>query len=250
MRLLILGATGRLGEHVLTNALATRHEVSVIVRDPTKLPASALERVTVHTADLSRSLRPEVVAEHDVLINCAGNVAEGEHFVQLFDHVVASVESLPASKQPVCWFLAGAALLDLDAAGRRGIELPKVKSLYWPHGANFERLQRSSIDWRLLCPGPMVARHPIGLKKLRTSLDRLPVKMPGLVHELPAALLLPIFASLIAEMIVPYADAAALMLSNLDRESVVARRRVGLALPVGMRGRKPDGTAHSYPRMS
>ncbi len=35
--------------------------------------------------------------------------------------------------------LAGAALLDVDFSGRRGIELPKVKSIYWPHGANFDR---------------------------------------------------------------------------------------------------------------
>jgi hypothetical protein len=39
-------------------------------------------------------------------------------------------------------------------------------------------------------------------------------------------------------MIVPYADAADLMLANLDRENAMSRRRVGLALPLGMRGRK------------
>jgi hypothetical protein len=44
-------------------------------------------------------------------------------------------------------------------------------------------------------------------------------------------------------MIVPYADAAAVMLSNLDRNSALARHRVGLALPAGMRGRKPEWTA-------
>jgi uncharacterized protein len=49
---------------------------------------------------------------------------------------------------------------------------------------------------------------------------------------------LPIFVSRIPEMIVSYADAAALMLANLTRWGEVSRRRVGLALPVGMRGRK------------
>ncbi len=41
-------------------------------------------------------------------------------------------------------------------------------------------------------------------------------------------------------MIVPYADAAAVMLANLDRGNAMAHHRVGLALPVGMRGRKPQ----------
>jgi hypothetical protein len=40
-------------------------------------------------------------------------------------------------------------------------------------------------------------------------------------------------------MIVPYADAAALMIANLDRGNAMSRHRVGLALPAGMRGRKP-----------
>jgi hypothetical protein len=39
-------------------------------------------------------------------------------------------------------------------------------------------------------------------------------------------------------MIVPYGDAAALMLANLDQGNEMTRRRVGLALPLGMRGQK------------
>jgi hypothetical protein len=41
-------------------------------------------------------------------------------------------------------------------------------------------------------------------------------------------------------MIVPYADAAALMLANIDPGNEMMRRRVGLALPAGMRGRKSE----------
>ena len=45
---------------------------------------------------------------------------------------------------------------------------------------------------------------------------------------------------MVPEIIVPYADAAAVMLANLDRGNAMAQHRVGLALPVGMRGRKPQ----------
>ena len=237
-RVAIFGATGSLGGHVLRQALGAGYGVTVLVRDPSRLSAEARERVTVHTGDLNVDLPPEIVSGHDVLINCAGHVAEGGQFVNLFDRVVTAVEALPADERPVCWFLAGAALLDIDASGRRAVELPKVKSTYWPHRANFERLERSSIAWRLLCPGPMVDQPPLGLEKLRVSLDRLPVDVPAFVRVLPGPLVVPVFASLIPQMIVPYADAAALMLANLDRDSVMARRRVGLALPVGMRGQK------------
>ncbi len=250
MRLIILGATGSLGAHVLRHALGTGHDVSVLVRDPSRLPADARQRVAVCTGDLSLALPPEVVRGHDALINCAGNVADKERFVGLLDRVVASVESLPPGERPVCWFLAGAALLDIDASGRRGFDLPKVKSIYWPHGANFERLERSTIDWRLLCPGPMVEQPPLGLERLRVSLDRLPVEVPAFVRALPRPLVVPVFASLIPQMIVPYADAAALMCGNLERGNTMTRHRVGLALPVGMRGRKVEWTARSRQQTS
>ena len=238
-RLIILGASGSLGRHVLRQALASGHEVTVFVRTPSRLPTDLQARVSVHTGDLAVGAHPDLIAGHDALINCAGHVADGDGFVKLVDRLVSAVEWLPAAARPVCWFLAGAALLDIDASGRRGVDLPKLKSTYRPHRANFQRLARTALDWRLLCPGPMVEQPALGAERLRTSIDRLPVDVPAFARALPGALFLPVFASLVPQMIVPYADAAALMIANLDRGGAMARRRVGLALPPGMRGRKP-----------
>ncbi len=246
-RLLILGATGSLGRHVLRQALAAGHEVTVFVRTPSKLPPEVRERVSVQIGDLSALVPLDLIRGHDALINCAGHVADGDAFVGLFDRVITVVDSLPPAEQPVCWFLAGAALLDIDSSGRRGVELPRVKSTYWPHQVNFERLRRSGMDWRLLCPGPMVDEPPLGLDRLRISLEALPVKVPAFARVLPSPLLLPVFASVIPQMIVPYADAAALMLANLYRGNAMSRHRVGLALPVGMRGRKSTWSAKVNP---
>jgi putative NADH-flavin reductase len=242
-RLIILGATGSLGRHVLRQALAAGHQVTAFVRTPSRLPPEAHAQVRIHTGDLAAAVPTDLLAGHDALINCAGHVADGERFVDLVGRLVASVEAVPAAARPVCWFLAGAALLDIDASGRRGVDLPKVKATYWPHQVNFERLRRSQLDWRLLCPGPMVDEPALGTDRLRTSLDQLPVEVPAFTHALPGPLLLPFFASWIPQLIVPYADAAAVMLANLDRDGDMARRRVGLALPSGMRGRKPQWVA-------
>ncbi|MCK7576555.1 MAG: SDR family oxidoreductase [Chromatiales bacterium] len=240
-RLIILGATGSLGRHVLHQALAAGHQVTVFVRTPSKLPVEAGSRVSIHIGDLG-VLAPadiaRVISGQDALINCAGHVTEGQSYVNLFDRLVTAVESLPSAAQPVCWFLAGVGLLDIDPSGRQGIELPRLKSTYWPHRVNFERLHRSGLDWRLLCPGPMVDESALGLNRLRIALDRLPVQVPAFARALPGPLLLPIFAYLIPQMIVPYADAAALMLANLNSGNAMARHRVGLALPLGMRGKK------------
>jgi hypothetical protein len=237
-RLLILGATGSLGRHVLGQAVGAGHDVTVFVRTPSKLSPEVSGRVSVHTGDLHTEMSRNVIEGHDALINCAGHVSGGQAFTALVDRVVSAVDSLPIPAQPVCWFLAGAALLDLDPSGRRGVYLPKVKTTYWPHRVNFERLGRSRLDWRLLCPGPMVDGPALGLDRLRISIDAVPVQVPSYARALPGALAVPLFASLIPQMIVPYADAAALMLANLDRGNAMSRHRIGMALPVGMRGRK------------
>ena len=86
----------------------------------------------------------------------------------------------------------------------------------------------------------MVDESALGLDRLRISLDALPLEIPAAARGLPDSAFLPVFASLIPQMIVPYADAAAVMLAHFDRGDAMSRHRVGLALPVGMRGRKPQ----------
>lgn len=247
-KVLILGATGSLGRHVTQQAIAAGHEVSTLVRTPSKLPAEVRDRVEVRRADLAATSASELAAmfeNHDAVINTAGLVTEGQGFVDLVSRVVAGLEYMPERDRPVSWFMGGAALLDLDTRGRRGVDLPRVGSTYWPHRANFDRISRTGLDWRILCPGPMVVQQALGLGRIRTSLDRVPVRVPAFARALPAALLLPIFVQRIPEMIVPYADAAALILANLTPSDAMSRHRVGLALPVGMRGRKAQWAARA-----
>ena len=79
----------------------------------------------------------------------------------------------------------------------------------------------------------MVDGTPVGLERLRISTDAVPVEVPLDAGDLPAALMVPVLRGPHPQMTVPYADAAALMLANLDRDNQMARHRVGLALPVG-----------------
>jgi hypothetical protein len=176
---------------------------------------------------------------YDAVINTAGNVADGQRFVDLTDHIVTSLESIPEAPRPVCWFMAGAAVLDMDADGRKAVDLPLIKSTYWPHRANFERISRTTLDWRILCPGPLVEQPPIGLSQLRVSLDRLPIEVPPSTKISLGALALPFFTHHISEMIVPYSDAAALILANLKPDGEMSRHRVGLALPIAARSGAP-----------
>jgi len=69
------------------------------------------------------------------------------------------------------------------------------------------------------------------------------VEVPAFGRALPGALFLPVFAHLVPEMIISYPDAAALMLAHLSPGGEMSRHRVGVALPLGMRGHKQRWTA-------
>ena len=245
-KIMVLGAAGALGKHVAHQAINAGHDVSVVVRTPSKLPASWRDRVKVHHADIAALTVIQLgtlLDGHDAVINTAGRVGDGDRFVTLVAHIVGGLETIESANRPLAWFMAGAGLLDIGDTPRRGLDLPMIKKTYWPHGENFKRLEESTLDFRLLCPGPMVEGAPVGLERLRVSVDRLPVQTPAAVRWLPDWLLVPIFAARVPEMIIPYADAAALMLNNLEPGGPMSRHRVGLALPVGMKGKKDRWTA-------
>ena len=247
-KIMVLGASGALGKHVTQQAVDGGHDVSVVVRTPSKLPAAWRDRVKVHQADianLSVDQLATLLGDQKAVINTAGQVTDGHGFVGLIAHIVGGLEAIKPADRPVAWFMAGAGLLDIGETRRRALELPLINKTYWPHGENFKRLEASTLDFRLLCPGPMVEGPPVGLARLRVALDRLPVETPSVAKWLPDLLVAPIFASVIPEMIVPYADAAALMLNNLGPENAMSRHRVGLALPVGMKGKKERWAARA-----
>ena len=100
-RLIILGATGSLGRHVLCQALDAGHAVTVVVRTPSRLAPEVRARVSLHTGDLSVGLPPDVLRGQEALINCAGHVRDGETFVALVDRLVTAVDQLPVAEQPV-----------------------------------------------------------------------------------------------------------------------------------------------------
>ncbi len=244
-KILILGATGSLGRHVVQQAVLANHAVSTLVRTPSKLPPEFREKVVVHQTDLREAPISDLAAifrNQDVIMNTAGSVTQGQIFVDIVDRIVTALESLPDKVRPVSWFMAGAALLDIDNRGRRAVDYPFPRSTYWPHLANYDRIRQATLDWRILCPGPLVNEPPLGLGRMRISLDRLPVQVPSFFESLPEAQVVPFFISRVSEIIVSYADTAALMLGNLTPDGEMSHHRVGLALPIGMRGKKNQWT--------
>ena len=245
MRLFLLGATGNSGRRILRFALDRGHQVTAFVRNQNKLleilGRSLPQGLQVVVGDIGKSAElAEAMAGHDVVINAAGYVTEGDRFTGLVQNVIQQTSSsLGAGSR--FWQFGGAAVLDIPGTDLKAVDLPMGPKVYEAHRTNFNALAKSSLDWSMLCPGPMIeAPNGEPTKGLRLSVDQWPVQRPGYTYLLPKVALALAFKQKVTELTISYEDAAEVILSNLDRNGRFSRRRVGVALPVGLRNIKAD----------
>ena len=96
MQITVFGATGRIGTHVVRQALEAGHKVVAVVRDPARLDVPATPALRVHTAAV---LEPEVVAPAvdgaDAVVSALGPHGRGPTTV-CFDGVRAELAAMTA----------------------------------------------------------------------------------------------------------------------------------------------------------
>ena len=241
-KVLIIGAAGNLGRRLILAGQRQGHLITALVRNAeafkSNMNCHELENVRIVEGDLfdADPIYTALKGQH-VVVNAAGNVNDGKPFGALFDRVVSAIERHPAIEK--AWFLAGAAVLDIPHTKRIGVGLPFVPAVYEPHRVNWQRLERSAIDWSLMCPGPMTgAADSQTHNALRVSTDSMPYQIGAWTRFAPPIALSLVMKSKLAELIVSYEDVAAVIMTNLDSGRTLSRHRVGVALPPGERGTK------------
>jgi putative NADH-flavin reductase len=180
------------------------------------------------------------MARHDVAINAAGHVKDGPTFTQLVQTVVDSAIACLGEGGRL-WQIGGAAVLDVPGAHMMAVDLPKVATVYEAHRTNLNALRKSRLDWSMLCPGQMIAsENGKPTKDLRLSVDEWPVARPAYTYVLPRQALAFAFKQKEPELTISYEDAAEVILDNLSKNGRFSCRRVGIALPPGLRNYKDD----------
>ncbi len=244
MRVFLLGATGNSGRRILRFALDRGHEVTALVRDKSKLLrliGSVPAPLQIVPGDLGNASQTiAAMTGHDVVINAAGYVTEGATFTRLVQTAIDAA-STALGEGGRFWQFGGAAVLDIPGTGMKGVDLPMVPKVYEAHRTNLIALERSRLDWSMLCPGPMI-EAPDGKPTpgLRVLADQWPMARPAYTRLMPQVTLALAFKQAVPELTVSYEDAATIILDNLAKNGPFSRRRVGLALPAGMRNVKRD----------
>ncbi len=215
------------------------HEVTALVRRaPDAQAVSAnLRYATVDFSDAAAVAA--AVAGHDVAINAAGYITDQQGFAPLVQRIVRAADQ-GLGPDGRFWMLAGAAILDVPGTDQMALGLPGVPRLYEAHRANLEAVRASRLDWSVLCPGPMIdAPDGLPTQDLVVSAESWPVGAPPLARWLPKPVLSIAFVRALPRMTLYYEDAASVILAHLDRGGTFSRKRVGVALPHGLRRSKP-----------
>jgi putative NADH-flavin reductase len=241
VRICILGATGNSGRALVRAALARGHDVTAVVRTPSKIADLTHDRLSVRTVSLTDhvALR-EALSGHDAVINAAGHVGDGAAFPQLVRGVIRAAEAALGAGGRL-WLFGGAALLDVPGSDRCTLDLPGVPRIYEAHRTNYRAVRATELDWSMLCPGPMIAApHGESTEDLLLSAEVWPIpdqyRTRMLQHIAPGLA----FKRAVPRMTIYYEDAARVILDNLQYDGPFSRKRVGVALPNGETRAKPN----------
>lgn len=163
MRLLILGATGRLGGHFLAEAVARGHAVTAFVRSPEKLAPHPLVTAVAGNVRDAEALSA-VMPGHDAVLSALGAKRAGETYDMLEVAMANTIAAMAhAGVRRVLW-VASAGILQRDAVSLRR-DTPGYPEAFRvgsaAHLAAYQRLRMSGLSWTVLCP-PELEERPAG----------------------------------------------------------------------------------------
>lgn len=239
----VLGAAGRLGRELVHAALRLGHPVTAVARSREKL-REALQlpeapRLTLTEADArDAQALADLMKGAFAVVNSAGHAGDGAAFTELGRTVVQTAERVlgPGGR---LWFLGGFGVLRIPNTNRLGIDLAGMPEMYQTHRINHETLRASSLDWSMLCPGPLVdTTERLDLSTLRITTEVIPFQLD--VSDSPDdGVLFSRLRERLPETTLPYATAAELVMRHLEKNGPFSRQRVGIALPEGRTAEKP-----------
>jgi putative NADH-flavin reductase len=220
MRLTIVAATGGIGRQALEQALAAGHDVTAVVRDPSRL-SSAVRTVTVDLAAADPAALASAVAGADAVLSCLGPRSVSEAGIASRG-TRAIVQTMQATGVRRIVAVSAAPISTVPSPGRpapprhdpgdgflmRNLLSPVIKAVFRKPYADLalmeDVLRDSGLDWTVLRPPRLTDRPLTGT--YRTAYEQ---NLPG-------------------GLFVSRADVAHLMLRALERPETI-KQAIGIA---------------------
>lgn len=206
MKILLLGATGRLGSRLLRYAHEAGHRLSVLVRQPEKLPPGIPLRV-VEGDIFDGAPLSEACQGQDLVCSALGSTTFSADPEFLTTAAWAVHEAMEQAQLKRILWVAGEAILDTPEGQMRKDAPtfpPVLKNIALDHYGVYSYFQGSDLDWTLICPPPMSERVRTGHYRVAANTQ------PENGHH------------------IAYEDVADFMLREIQAQNY-SRQRVGLA---------------------
>jgi putative NADH-flavin reductase len=175
MRLTVFGATGGIGTEVVRQALARHHEVTAVVRDPSKLAVAATAALTVIKANVMdpTAIKP-ALDNADAVISALGPRHGGSPTI-LTDSMRAILEAMDAAGVHRLIAVSASGFFTEPGEGllTRYAAKPVLRVILRDNCADTRRMEKlitaSPTDWTLMRPAQLTnaPRRPY-----KTALDR------------------------------------------------------------------------------
>ncbi|MET1173560.1 NAD(P)-dependent oxidoreductase [Paenibacillus amylolyticus] len=176
MKVAIFGATGAIGKMILWELMDRGHEVTAVVRDPSKVEM-VHERLRVEQGDL---LNPDQVADfaagQEVVVSAYGPKFGGEE--EMLEVTRSLIEGVRRAKARRLVVVGGAGSLLTDS-GDMLMDTPgfpeEVKPLAKAHAEAYDLIEASGIHWTYMSPaatittGRRTGQFRVGMNRVITD---------------------------------------------------------------------------------
>jgi putative NADH-flavin reductase len=173
MKILLIGATGNIGQRILKEALRKRYKVTAVQRHPEKLNTRHALLTIVKGDLLNEDELPSLINGYDVIISAisATGLSTPEEFKRANDNLIAALKPHPKRRLIV---VGGAGNTEI-APGLRVVDSPMMESLpdewkpdIYAHKYVLDHYKESTVNWTYfspakdIYPGERTSNYQIG----------------------------------------------------------------------------------------
>ncbi|WP_100399166.1 NAD(P)-dependent oxidoreductase [Bacillus sp. FJAT-44742] len=170
MNILLLGATGRVGSHLVTHALDARHHVTVLVRTPEKIQINNENLTVIQGNVLNKEDIAQTMHESDVVIS-ALNTDGTTTLLESMRLIIEAMEK-EGTKRIITIGTAGILQSRTTPTSLRyqsNESKRKLTRAAKEHHKVYDMLKQSTLDWTIVCPTYLPDGEKIGKYRIERN---------------------------------------------------------------------------------
>lgn len=179
MKVIVFGATGSIGRHIVTQALSQGYKVTAFIRNPDKLKGLPYSGLTLYKGDvLSPKHVMEAVKDHDAVFCALGAGRKGLVRAEGTRNIIIAMQE-QGVKRLVCQTTLGAgdSWENLNFFWKRIMFGWFIKEAFKDHELQEKYIRESRLDWTIVRPGAFTDGPVTGSYRHGFSSDDKKVKL-------------------------------------------------------------------------